>query len=102
LLTAYASSGQKRELIDLVADEGTRSAGQRALMPVEALLKGFNWPDFRDAGVGLTSPIAIYLLWDATGDDKVASWLRFATRQFLKAEGKPSALIEKRDAYRRS
>jgi hypothetical protein len=90
-LAALSIGGPDDRLIGQLSVYGTRSLANRRLLSAAALLRHLDWEQFRQAGLTIRTCNALHLLWDETGDEKVASWLRFATSQVLKQEGKPSS-----------
>ncbi len=94
LLSALSQVGDRQKLIALVGQIGTRGVAQARLLPTAGLIGTYQWDDFRQSGLNIRTCNALHLLWQDTGDEKVASWLRFATSQVLKQVGRPSTIVD--------
>ena len=83
-LHALHAKGERRQIITLIATEGSRSATHARFLPVVNTLRGFSWQDYKAVGHPLAAPIALHLLWTEEDSSETASKLRFATGHALR------------------
>lgn len=101
LLHAYFGLGDRQSVIELIADEGSRTAANRHLLPIQPALKNYEWPDYRAVTSPLAAPIALHLLWSSNESGATASLLRYATGSAIRHSGVqlPSRLMELSDTF---
>lgn len=83
MLHAYFASGDRQNVISLIADEGSRGNSHRQFLPIRSALESYQWNDYKVISALLTAPIALYLLWVENESGMAASYLRFAIRKVL-------------------
>ena len=103
LLHCQFGSGHRHRVIELIADEGTRSETYGRMLPVIPSLESYVWADYRNSSVALAAPIALHLLWTSNDAAATLSLLRFVTGVFVRQSGSihPSKLFDHADRYAR-
>ncbi|HEY8604745.1 hypothetical protein [Tsuneonella suprasediminis] len=86
-LHAFYSSGDRQKTIELIANEGSRSATHARMLPVAAALRDYGWSDFKSVEHPLAAPVALHMLWSAGESPVVASQMRFATGAAMRRLG---------------
>lgn len=101
LLHSHYALGNRQNVIELIADEGSRSEVSRRLLAIRPALETYNWDDYKALSSLLTVCIALHLLWLENESEETISLLRFSTRQFLKDPSVqlPSKLYDKAENY---
>ena len=81
---------KKRETgaaVDLIAREFVRRPSLQRALPIGALLGADGWRVLRRYSNQISVPIVLDLQWRETNDDRIATYRRFATNQFLAKNG---------------
>lgn len=101
LLHAYFGLGDRKAVIELIADDGSRCGPGCQLLPVLPALEHYQWPDYKEVTAPLSASIALHLLWSANDSDATASLLRFAAGKVIRASGVglPSKLMDSTGKY---
>lgn len=96
LLNSYFSADMRQNVIELIADEGSRNNSRRDLIPVGSAIGDYYIQDFNRVRGVLTASVALHLLWEKTEKDIVGSNLRFKTAQVIRRKDvqAPAALFE--------
>lgn len=87
LLNALYSYGDRQGTIELIANEGSRSATHARFLPVDIALRDYGWSDFKAVSHPLAAPIALHMLWAAGESAVIASQMRFATGAAMRRLG---------------
>ena len=93
-LHAEVGRGANQEVIELIADECSRSQTIRSLLPIHPSLGEIAWSDYKGVRSPLAPAIALKLLWSFNDSELTMSQLRFAVGMGLRACGvdRPSHL----------
>lgn len=84
MLHSQFAAGNKKEVISLIALEGSHCESKLGLIPVKNTLQGYSTRDFDYVTDWLIAPTALYMLWNISENDVTASHLRFKIGQILR------------------
>lgn len=87
LLHAHFSQGNRQQVIELIAGEGSRSPVHADLVPIVPSLSSYEWEDFAAVTTPLATPIALHLLWTRTENSLTASRVRNTTGTAVRRSG---------------
>tara|TARA_R110001606_G_scaffold387428_1_gene552094 strand:- start:310 stop:3318 length:3009 start_codon:yes stop_codon:yes gene_type:complete len=93
-LFALSKERKRPEIINLVNETVPTSSDILDIVTFEEELADFNFEDFNSKENILSAPIALFVTWLKTEDNKLLSYLRIATKQAIKKFGvnKPSEI----------
>lgn len=99
LLHAFYASDMRQSVIEIIADEGTRSGSRAELLTIARSIEEYNHEDYNNARELLAPSIALHMLWETKENDEVGSHLRFKVAQIIRRKDvrEPSKLYDKKD-----
>jgi hypothetical protein len=83
LISILIERGEIGAGADLVAQEFVNHPSVQRALPIAELMGADGWRSLRPYSQQLSVPIVLALRWRETNDDKIATYRRFATNQFL-------------------
>lgn len=83
-LHALYCSGDRKEVIKYIVDQGTKKNQTIALMPVASTLSCFRREDYDNFDELLTPSIVLHMLWELTEDEVIVSRLRFKASEIIR------------------
>lgn len=98
LLNAYYALGMRKEVIELIADEGARHESRAELIPIVKSLENYPPEEYNHVTGLLTAPVALHLLWNKSEREITGSQLRFKASQVIRKKDiqKPAKLYDLR------
>ncbi len=103
-LSALSYERRKSEVIHLINETVPESSDIIDVVLFENELIDYEYNDFKCENNMLSAPIALFVAWLKTEDNKLLSYLRIATKQAVKKLNleKPSAMVSKPEKYSNS
>lgn len=104
LINIWISQGNVDVAVDLMAHEFVVEPLVTRVLPVAELIGVDGWKSLRPFSEKIAVPIVLDLRWRDTNDDRIATYRRFATQQFLLRNGlnRPSEMAPIVDQFPRA